>query len=182
MAEPPPWVDLPPEDEFVAPASTNRRPELPVEAAPAAAGPAQQSSEMPAGTPQDERWYRLVMEMCERELIAALVRELAMQSQCTAIDESVDPPAWTLRVERETLASDGGRTKLAAAMAEVLGRRIKLAIEIAAAADTPAKREAAKRALRQRQAEEAIRNDPLVISLMQQFGTARIVPGSVKPL
>jgi DNA polymerase-3 subunit gamma/tau len=138
--------------------------------------------ETPAGTPLDERWYRLAMDMCDRELVAALVRELAMQSQCVAVDETGSPPAWTLRVERETLASEGGRTKLAAAMSEALGHRIRLAVEIGAASDTPARREAAKRALRQREAEDTIRNDPLVVSLMQQFSTARIVPGSVKPL
>jgi DNA polymerase III subunit gamma/tau len=35
---------------------------------------------------------------------------------------------------------------------------------------------------RQREAEAAIHNDPLVQELMSQFKNARIVPGSIKPL
>ena len=31
-------------------------------------------------------------------------------------------------------------------------------------------------------AEAAIRSDPLVVELMAQFSTARIVPGSIKPI
>ena len=42
--------------------------------------------------------------------------------------------------------------------------------------DSPARREAAERERRQRQAEEAIRNDPLVQDLMSQFKSARTRP------
>jgi DNA polymerase-3 subunit gamma/tau len=48
--------------------------------------------------------------------------------------------------------------------------------------DSPARRDAAERERRQRLAEDAIRNDPLVLDLMSQFKSARIVPGSIKPL
>ena len=55
-------------------------------------------------------------------------------------------------------------------------------IEAAAAVDTPAARDAAERDRRQAEAERAIEEDPLVRALMAQYKTARIVPGSVKPL
>ena len=42
--------------------------------------------------------------------------------------------------------------------------------------------EAAERARRLAEAEQTIENDPLVRALMSQYKTARIVPGSVKPL
>ena len=48
-------------------------------------------------------------------------------------------------------------------------------------AEVVALREAAKRARRQEAAEKIIHDDPLVRALMQQYSTARIVPGSVKP-
>ncbi|MCW7540390.1 DNA polymerase III subunit gamma/tau, partial [Aquabacterium sp. A7-Y] len=131
-------------------------------------------------SPLGDRWHALVLQMIERELVAALVRELAMQSECLA-SEAADG-LWRLRVERNTLASDANRGKLEAALAEVLGQPVRLALEVAPTQDTPARREAAKRALRQRQAEEAIQNDPLVVTLMQQFSTARIVPGSIRPV
>ncbi|MCM5680964.1 DNA polymerase III subunit gamma/tau [Schlegelella sp. S2-27] len=169
--EPPPREDEPPQ----APASAPRaQPPVPQPITPAPVS-------MPASELGD-RWQALVRQMCERELVAALVRELAMQSQLLTADEPGDTTPWRLRVERETLASDSARTKLEAALSEVLGRPLKLALEVGATEDTPARRDAVLRALRQREAEQAIQNDPLVVSLMQQFSTARIVPGSIRPV
>ena len=59
---------------------------------------------------------------------------------------------------------------------------MRLELEPGSAVDSPALRDAARRAALQREAEDIIRNDPLVLSLMQQFKTARIVPGSIKPI
>jgi len=109
------------------------------------------------------------------------VRELAMQAQCVAIDEQVQPSVWRLRVERETLRAPAQRDKLQAALSELLKRAVQLEIEAGVASDTPAQRAGAERARRQNEAEQIIHNDPLVQALMQQFKTARIVPGSVKP-
>ncbi len=167
---PPPWVDAPlPDEEPAAPAPARAQ----------AAPPAEEAA--PILVPSSalgDRWQELVGQMCERELISALVRELAMQAQLL----SADGPAWRLRVERETLATDSARGKLQAALSEVLGQPLTLALEVGPTEDTPARREAARRAQRQREAEQLIQNDPLVVSLMQQFSTARIVPGSIRPL
>ena len=48
--------------------------------------------------------------------------------------------------------------------------------------DSPALREAAARARAQQQAEQTMTSDPVVRELMSQFKTARIVPGSIKPV
>jgi DNA polymerase-3 subunit gamma/tau len=48
--------------------------------------------------------------------------------------------------------------------------------------DTPALRDAAARAQAQAQAEQTMTSDPVVRELMSQFKTARIVPGSIKPV
>jgi DNA polymerase-3 subunit gamma/tau len=48
--------------------------------------------------------------------------------------------------------------------------------------DSPALREAAARARAQQQAEQTMTADPVVRELMSQFKTARIVPGSIKPV
>jgi DNA polymerase-3 subunit gamma/tau len=67
-------------------------------------------------------------------------------------------------------------------LAEVLGiAPLKLEVEAGAVTDSPAKREAAERDRRQREAEDLIRNDPLVQEMLAQFPSARIVPGSIKP-
>ncbi|HET7866912.1 MAG TPA: hypothetical protein VFL86_21130, partial [Burkholderiaceae bacterium] len=47
--------------------------------------------------------------------------------------------------------------------------------------DSPARRQAAAQAERQRAAEEAIQGDPFVQAMMRDFG-AKIVPGSIKPV
>ena len=63
----------------------------------------------------------------------------------------------------------------------LLGHEVQLAVEAGAATDTPAERDAAERARRQAEAEQIIHDDPVVRSLLEQYQTARIVPGSIKP-
>ncbi len=165
-------------DPVVAPVPRLVPPPL-VEARPAAPAP----SEPPAAQPNalGDRWAGVVGELAGQGAITALVRELAMQAECVAIDDAADPPLWRLRVERESLRAPAQRDRLEAALAAHLGGPVRLDVGAGSAADTPALREAALRAARQAAAEQAIAGDPLVRSLMQQYKTARIVPGSVKP-
>jgi DNA polymerase-3 subunit gamma/tau len=141
---------------------------------------AQVASAAWAPTPLGNRWAEAVSQMNEAGSISALVRELAMQAQCLSIDEQAQPPVWRLRVERETLRAPAQRDKLQAALSELLKQPVQLELEPGVASDTPAQRAGAERARRQNEAEQIIHNDPLVQALMQQFKTARIVPGSVK--
>jgi len=129
-----------------------------------------------------DRWAAAVQALCAAGSIGALVRELAMQAECVAIDERASPIMWRLRVERETLRTPANAEKLQAALAEWLGRPVRLEMEAGMAQDSPARREAAERARRQVEAERTIQEDPLVQALMAQYKTARIVPGSVKSL
>jgi DNA polymerase-3 subunit gamma/tau len=55
-------------------------------------------------------------------------------------------------------------------------------VQAGTAVDSPAERQAAERRRRQAEAERTIHDDPLVKALLAQYKTARIVPGSVKPL
>ncbi|PPE67687.1 DNA polymerase III subunit gamma/tau [Caldimonas caldifontis] len=170
----PPWDD----DVPLAPHPTEER----QPAAPRRAEP--QPAVIPSvqSTPLGDRWQALTAQMIERELVAALVRELALQSQCVAVDDTAQPPRWQLRVERETLASANAQARLAAALAEVLGHPVRLEVLVGATDDTPARRDAAAKARRQQEAEAVILNDPYVQALMSEFSTARVVPGSIKPL
>jgi DNA polymerase III subunit gamma/tau len=121
-----------------------------------------------------------VRQLVEAGSISALVRELAMQAQCVAIDEAASPPRWLLRVEREMLRAPAHRDKLQAAVEQALGHPVQIDTEAGVALDSPARRDAAERARRQGEAEQIIHDDPLVRALMQQYKSARIVPGSVK--
>lgn len=120
-------------------------------------------------------WYATVSSLVAKELIGALARELALQSQLVARDDD----QWLLRIERESLGQAGSRDKLQGALAAI-GHSVKISIEIGAVSDSPARRNKQAAEARQREAEEAIHNDPLVQAMMRDFD-ARIVPGSLRP-
>ena len=94
----------------------------------------------------------------------------------------VDGARWTLQVERETLRAPALADRLAAALTDLTGAAVTVAVQAGVPADSPARREAAERERRQRAAEAAIHGDPLVQELLAQFPGAQIVPGSIKPV
>jgi DNA polymerase-3 subunit gamma/tau len=132
------------------------------------------------GAAAADRWTALVQRLIDAGAITAMVRELALQSECIALVDDGGDPVWHLRVERESLRTPALRERLQGA-AQGEGRALRIEIEAGATVDTPAVREAAERDRRQAEAERLINDDPLVRALMAQYKTARIVPGSVKP-
>jgi len=99
------------------------------------------------------------------------------------VAESIGPPRqWTIAVEHDALRADALREKLAGALAAMEGQPLQLAVVIGQAADSPARREAAAKAAALQQAEQSLLADPAVQGLLNQFKTARIVPGSIRPL
>jgi DNA polymerase III subunit gamma/tau len=129
-----------------------------------------------------DRWATLVQQLDTQGALAALVRELAFQGGLVAVDDQAQPPCWQLLVERETLRTTPLRDKLTAAMQAALGHPVQLDLLPGVPEDTPARRDAAARAARQAAAEAAVAADPLVQGLLSQFASARVVPGSVRPL
>lgn len=172
----------PPAVDEAAPVTSRRAVPVAEPAAPDAAARAPQALE-----PADEdvalsdRWNELVRRLIDTAAVSGLVRELAWQSVLLRI-ESASPVAWHLRVEHEALRSQGLRDKLAIAVAEAIGAPVQLLLEHGVPRTSPALREAAERQRRQRLAEQTIHEDPVVRELLGQFSTARIVPGSIKPL
>jgi len=126
-------------------------------------------------TEEGDFWHALVQQMVAAELITALVRELALQSQLVGRDTH----EWLLRIERETLQNPTARERLEQALSDS-GHAVRLTLEVGRVMDSPAKRAAALAAQRQREAESIILNDPFVQKMMRQFD-AKIVPGSLKP-
>lgn len=130
------------------------------------------------GSALGEIWSQTVNHLVASEAVAALTRELALQSEL----QSQSGGIWYLRVEHESLCQPAAREKLQAALQRLLGEAaFTLAVEIGTVTDTPARRNAAAQAERQRTAEEAIHSDPYVQDLIRNWG-AKIVPGSIKPL
>jgi DNA polymerase-3 subunit gamma/tau len=207
--EPPAWMDEAPFEDDVAPApapaAQSQRPSAslappPWEDEPA---PVAQPVRTPAPTPTPpalqspsvaleairvqrtelgERWAQAVMQMQAAGALVAMVRELAIQSELVDVAQGAEGERWLLRVQRETLRATAMVDKLQAAMQTWAGRPLSLQVEAGVAQDSPARRDAEHAALRQAQAEHAVRSHPLVQAVMAQFATARIVPGSIRPL
>ena len=127
-------------------------------------------------TEEGDVWHATVQQLVAVEAITALVRELALQSQLVARDGA----HWLLRVERESLNQPTARERLRSAL-EAAGHATQISVEVGRVIDSPARRNAAAAAERQRLAEETVMNDPYVQTLMRDHG-AKIVPGSIKPL
>jgi DNA polymerase III subunit gamma/tau len=140
----------------------------------------------PTAIPSDaalgDRWNSLVKKLMGQGQLAALVLQLATQAELQNIDESTTPAQWHLVVEREPLRSPALAEKLSAVLSAELSSPLVLQLHAGVPSDSPALRDAALRARLQAQAEQTIHNDPVVLALLAQYPTARVVPGSVKPV
>ena len=193
----PPSLSVP--ARTVAPVTATTAPSVPVTvfAAPSvpitlAAAPSAPVSSEPAagvgpalGAKQDlqalaDRWNLVVRRLAEEGRVSGLIRELAWQGSLVATVEG-SPAVWTLRTSHESLRGPAIRDKLAEALSASLQTEVRIEVQAGDGGDTPARRDAADKARRQAQAEAVIREDPLVQSLLQQFSTASLVPGSIRP-
>jgi DNA polymerase-3 subunit gamma/tau len=128
-----------------------------------------------------ELWFAIVQALDAAGSIAAMARELALNAGLVAQDSSRSPERWTLQVASELLRADAQRERLEAALLQQRGIPVVLELLAGEPVDTPAKRHAAERQRRQAAAEAQIHGDPVVQTLLAQFKTARLVPGSVRP-
>jgi DNA polymerase-3 subunit gamma/tau len=127
-------------------------------------------------TPLGDVWAGVVNRLTKSEVIAALVRELALQSQLVSQTDGV----WTLQVDNALLANPAHAEKLQTAL-QTIESSAKLQVQAGSVVDTPAKRLAKAAAELQAAAEALILNDPAVQQLMREFD-AKIVPNSIKPI
>ena len=180
MEDVPPWEardEAPPAGVLAAPIQV-----LPVlDAAPAAAASSRTEvlKRPPTPlqtTPEGDFWYEVVQQLVAAEAVTALVRELALQSQLLSREGEV----WRLCVDSESLARPASCERLQAAL-QAVGHPVRLQFSQGAVTDSPSKRNAQAAAARMDAAIELIQNDPLVQSLVQDWG-AKIVPGSIQPL
>ena len=123
-----------------------------------------------------ERWYALVASLAQAGAITALVRELALQSQWVAADGDT----WQLRVAAESLMQSSTRDGLQRALQQA-GHAVRLQLEQGPVSDSQARRQVAAGQARQRAAEDAAAQDPLVQALLRDFG-GKMVPGSIQPV
>jgi DNA polymerase-3 subunit gamma/tau len=164
-AAPPPRAAVP------APA----RAATPVAAAAASSAPlaAQPASAAAAPATFDGDWLALVARL----KVAGLVKELAQRSELVAAEGD----HFRLRAPLKTLIEAGTVEKLKAALAQTLGRAVRVTVDVGSTTGPTAAGIAAQAsAERQRQAEEAIYGDPFVRELIDNFG-ASVDPASIRP-
>jgi len=125
-------------------------------------------------TEEGHFWTQTVRQLVASEAVTALVRELALQSQLIARDTD----QWHLRIDSESLNQGAARERLQAALNSA-GYAVKLVVEIGEVTDSPAQRNAADLAEKQKAAEDLIHSDPMVQAMVENFG-AKIVPGTIK--
>ena len=154
---PPPWMDA--DDAPASAPAAAREPEVP------------RRTEL-RETPEGAQWAERIAALN----LVGMTGELARQAQalgCTTVDGR---EVWTLRVERESLRAPALVAKLEAA----LDARLK--IEAGVAEDSIALRMVARAEAQQRAAEDLAAQHPMTRTLLSQFPSARILPGSVQPL
>ncbi|MGB3289554.1 MAG: DNA polymerase III subunit gamma/tau C-terminal domain-containing protein, partial [Burkholderiaceae bacterium] len=107
--------------------------------------------------------------------VTGLAAELARQSEWLGSQGD----QVTLRVAIRTLAESPGKARLCTVLSEHFGAVIQLVVEYGATGeDTAHAHEQMERAERQKQAEQAVADDPFVQTLVKEFG-AQVVPGSI---
>ncbi|MEJ7137222.1 DNA polymerase III subunit gamma/tau [Amphibiibacter pelophylacis] len=179
----PPWLDA---DDAVADPPPAAVAPLPLPA-PAPGAVAKPAAPVPVPqnwtpTPLGERWLACVQALTQAQAITALVRELALQSELTHVDDSQQPPRWTLHCEGAYLVKPENVAKLEQALRQ---NGFDVALEGhsgAATGDTPARRLAALRAQAQAAAEHDLQSHPVAQALAGAFPGARWLPGSIQRL
>ena len=182
VQEPPPWVDDAVPDELDGPLYIAHSVDTALSAAPALLPDAPVPAVLQA-TALGDQWAALIRPLVAEASITAMARELALQAELLAVQPAEGGGRqWRLRVERETLRSAALVAKLAAALQSALGEPVQLLVDAGLPLDSIARRDSLARDQAQTAAEQTIQADPAVRQLMAQFATARIVPGSIKPL
>ena len=120
-------------------------------------------------------WY----ELLPRLNLTGMAQQLAEHCLLKAIEGN--QVRLLMDSSASNLQTSGAIEQLAAALTKVLGQALRVSLELSPElADTPEKRRLRMTQEQQRQAEQAIEQDPIVLQLKEQFG-ASIVAGSVRP-
>ena len=155
---PPPWMDA----DDTPPSPTN---------SPFVEPPPARRAEL-RETPEGAQWAERIASVN----LVGMTGELARQAQALGCRTVEGREVWTLRVERESLRAPALVSKLEAAL------DARLEIEAGVAEDSIALRTVARAEAQQRAAEELAAQHPMTRTLLSQFPSARILPGSVQPL
>ena len=123
-----------------------------------------------------EQWLSVVQDLVKAQLIQAMTRELAMQSQLMSQADGV----WHLQIESATLNNASNRERLQLAL-QSLGHAVSVQVQQGLVQDSPAQRITSLQQQRMAQAQSDILNHPSVQHLIKEYD-AKIVPGTLRLL
>jgi DNA polymerase-3 subunit gamma/tau len=123
-----------------------------------------------------ELWLSVVQDLVKAQLIQAMTRELAMQSQLMSQADGV----WHLQIESATLNNASNRERLQLAL-QSLGHAVSVQVQQGRVQDSPAQRITSLQQQRMAQAQSDILNHPSVQHLIKEYD-AKIVPGTLRLL
>lgn len=172
------WVPVT-EDDIASFDSGDWEPVLSGESGLEVAALAPLAQDVPASRSRVPRLARMTAEdwpaLAASLPLTGLAAELARQSEWVGVDGDT----ITLRVAVQSLAVSKGQARLRTVLTEHFGKVVHLKVEFGATGGgTAHAMELKRRAQRQKEAEDAVANDPFVRSLLEEFG-ARILPGSI---
>ena len=130
----------------------------------------------PSDSPLGEQWLSVVQDLVKAQLIQAMTRELAMQSQLMAQADGV----WHLQIESATLNNASNRERLQLAL-QSLGHAVSVQVQQGPVQDSPAQRITSLQQQRMAQAQSDILNHPSMQHLIKEYD-AKIVPGTLRLL
>ena len=147
------------------------------------------SAEMPAApadvpvkkNPGEGSWNGNWPELAAVLPVRGMVQQLAQQTELVHWEKKDSACVLHLKSPIATLCTPNNINRLTEVLAEHFGQPVKITTEIGKVEETANQNAIEARAERQRQAEEAITNDPYVKSVIAEFG-GHIVEGSVKPV
>ena len=113
------------------------------------------------------------------QLKLGLARNLALNSALLSFDDNA--MRFAIQDKDKSLLSPMYQDKLALALQQYFGRKIRLEFTVEGSVNTPAKQVAQEKAFAQSNAENAIESDGFVQALINDFG-ATIIPNSIKPI
>jgi len=130
----------------------------------------------PLGEPLGELWLSVVQDLVKAQLIQAMTRELAMQSQLMSQADGV----WHLQIESATLNNASNRERLQLAL-QSLGHAVSVQVQQGPVQDSPAQRITSLQQQRMAQAQSDILNHPSMQHLIKEYD-AKIIPGTLRLL
>lgn len=128
------------------------------------------------GLQWDGDWPRLASQLPMR----GVAQQLALQTELVKCAYDGDAALFHFLVPIEALRMAANVDKLAAALTDYFGKPARVTTEIGVVMQTADKRARQERDVLQQQAEQTIKDDPFVQSMVREFG-ASVVAGSIKP-